>query len=80
LSNDVITKLKELDVMIIHADKTSLSSPLAKQITLDLKRVNRSSLPTNLIFPADPSKPGIMLPQNIPPNIMLEALEKATAD
>jgi thiol:disulfide interchange protein len=71
---EVLDKLEELDVLLIQADDTN-NDP---QITLDLRRYGRVGLPTNLIAPADPDKPLIIMPQSFGPKEALQALEQAS--
>jgi len=42
-----------------------------------MDRADRKSLPTNLIYPADPSRPAIMLPEYLTPDIVIKAIESA---
>lgn len=69
----VIARLEELDVILIKADNT------AKQQIIwdDLARYGRVGLPTNIVFPADPTLPGIIMPETISVEDALKALEKA---
>jgi hypothetical protein len=46
-------------------------------IQKDMNRADRKSLPTNLIYPADPTKPAIMLPEYLTPEIVINAIELA---
>lgn len=69
----MLSKLSELGVELIRADNTR-SQP---EINLDLKRFNRSNLPVNIIVPADPSQPYIVMPELISPQDALKALAKA---
>ena len=50
-----------------------------RQGCLDIARqlADRKSLPTNLIYPADPSRPAIMLPEYLTPDIVIKAIESA---
>lgn len=46
-------------------------------IYTDLARANRASLPTNLIYPANPEKPAIMMPEFLSPEIAIKGLRAA---
>lgn len=48
-----------------------------QEIKRDLARADRSVIPVNLIYPADPSKPAIMLEGPVSPKEALEAIRKA---
>ncbi|MDA7597638.1 hypothetical protein N8813_01795 [bacterium] len=65
--------MKELNVVLIKADATKPS----EAIDYDLFRFNRSNLPVNVIVPADPDQPLIMMPELISPKQALKALEIA---
>ncbi len=73
-SNDeVLEKLKELDVELIVVDDTSREERIAR----DLKRVNRSNIPVNLIYPPNyPEEPAILLEELISPDDALVALAR----
>ena len=45
-------------------------------IKRDLKRADRSIIPVNLVYPADPSKPAVLLEELISPEDALEALKR----
>ena len=75
-SQKVLDKLESLDVLLVKADATEVNA----QIDADLKRYGadgRQSLPVNIIVPADPDKPLIIMPELIGPDEALLALEKA---
>jgi thiol:disulfide interchange protein len=72
-SDAVNTLLKEFNVLVVTADNTD-GDELIKQ---DLDRADRKSLPTNIIYPADPAKPAIMLPEYLTPDIVIKALKVA---
>ena len=69
----VIARLEELDVILIKADNTAKD----QVIWDDLARYGRVNLPTNIVFPADPTLPGIIMPETISVEDALKALEKA---
>jgi len=74
-NQEVLDRLKELDVMLVQADNTARE----QVINDDLARFGRNNLPTNIIFPADPDAPAIILPELLDPATALEALEQAVA-
>ncbi|MDF1815798.1 MAG: hypothetical protein P1V20_26605 [Verrucomicrobiales bacterium] len=65
--------IKELDVDLIKADATSPRP----DIDQDLARFSRANLPTNIVVPADPNQPLIMMPEVIGPKEALKALKIA---
>ena len=50
-----------------------------QSINDDLKRYGRANLPVNLVVPADPSAPIIVMPEVFGPDEALQALEEASA-
>jgi thiol:disulfide interchange protein len=70
----VLDKLEELDVILIQVDNTAKS----QEISDDLERFGRFGLPTNLVYPADPEAPPIIMPEQISPAQALQALEQAS--
>jgi thiol:disulfide interchange protein len=70
---EVIAMLDKLDVELIQADKTKPRP----QIDLDLARFDRKNIPVNIIVPADPNQPLIMMPELIGPKEALQALKLA---
>lgn len=71
----VLDKLEELDVLLIKADNTKR----LQSINDDLKRYDRANLPVNLVAPADPNAPVIVMPEVFGPDEALKALEQAAA-
>jgi len=69
----VQTLLTDLNVLVVTADNTDGDEILKK----DMDRADRKSLPTNLIYPADPTRPAIMLPEYLTPDIVIKALRIA---
>lgn len=69
----MIAKLEELNVELIQADKTKPSA----EIDRDLSRFDRANIPVNIIVPADPNQPLIMMPEVISPKDALKALSMA---
>lgn len=69
---EVRARLKALNAVAFRADNTN-PNPL---IAAELKRFERAGVPLVLVFPADVSKPPIILPEILTPGIVLEALAK----
>ena len=72
-SDAVESILTKYNVLVVSADNTD-GDPIIKK---DMDRADRKSLPTNLIYPADPSRPAIMLPEYLTPDIVIKAIESA---
>ncbi len=68
--NDLLSKY---NVLVVTADSTDGDQIIKK----DMDRAGRKSLPTNLIYPADSTKPAIMLPEYLTPAIVIKALNLA---
>lgn len=66
-------KLKEINAETFIADFTDEDPTIAKE----LKRYGRPGVPLVLVFPADVSKPAIVLPPILTRSIVLDALDKA---
>ena len=58
---------------LIQADNTAHRA----DIELDINRFDRSNLPVNILIPADPDQPLIMMPEVISPADALKALDFA---
>lgn len=71
----VLDKLEELNVLLIKADNTDR----LQSINDDLKRYGRANLPVNIIAPADPDAPVILMPEFFGADEALEVLEQAVA-
>ena len=71
--DDLLQTLARHRVFLIKADHTNLD----EEITKELKKYGRFSIPTNLIFPADPEKEMIVLPELLTPEIVMAALNQA---
>ena len=69
----VLDRLEELDVLLIKADNTDK----LQSINDDLKRYCRANLPVNLVVPADPDAPIIVMPEVFGPDDALQALKEA---
>lgn len=70
---EVERRFKELGVVLITADWTRSD----EEITEALKSFGRSGVPLNVLYPADRTRPPIILPEVLTPQIVLDALEKA---
>lgn len=71
----VLDKLEELNVLLIQADNTDR----LQSINDDLKRYGRANLPVNVIAPANPDAPVILMPEVFGPADAIKALEQAAA-
>jgi len=71
-SDDVLAKLKELNVVLLRGDWTNRDP----KITAELARWNRSAVPFNLIYAPGKSDP-IILPELLTPGKVLEAFAQA---
>lgn len=69
----MIKELEELNVELVKADSTQPRPDIDR----DLARFDRSNLPVNIVVPADPSQPLIMLPEVIGADEALKALRIA---
>jgi len=58
---------------LIKADSTSPNPA----VDLDLTRFGRENIPVNIIVPADPNQPLIMMPELIGPSDAIKALKLA---
>ena len=72
-SDAVESILTKYNVLVVTADNTDGDAIIKR----DMDRADRKSLPTNLIYPADPSMPAIMLPEYLTPDIVIKAIESA---
>ncbi|MGE3310927.1 MAG: protein-disulfide reductase DsbD family protein [Limisphaerales bacterium] len=66
-------RLRAIHAVALKGDHTLL--PPA--ITEELQRHGRAGVPLVLVYPKDPSKPPLILPEVLTPGIVLEALEQA---
>lgn len=73
----VIDRLRELNVLLVKADKGDLA--VQDAINADLARYGRKTIPTNIIGPSNPDVPAIILPEYLNAERALEALEQAAA-
>jgi|TARA_B110000908_G_C10032234_1_gene347946 thiol:disulfide interchange protein len=72
-NKEILAKLKELNVLLIKADNTKR----LQTISDDFPRYGRVALPVNVIAPADPNAPVIVMPEVFGPEEALKALEEA---
>ena len=75
---EVIAELERLGVELVVADATDDTTERTQQIKRDLARTDRVALPVNLIYPADPKKPAILLEGPMFPKDALEALRRVS--
>jgi len=68
----VETRLKQLGAVALLGDYTKLPA----SITAELNRFNRAGVPLVLVFPADATRPPVVLPEALTPGIVLNALEQ----
>jgi len=73
----VVEKLKQLNAVALLADYTSFP----KEMTEELEKFGRSAVPMVLVYPADVSKPAMVLPEPLPfpapyASVILGVLEK----
>ncbi len=69
----MLEKLKELNVELVVVDDTLREERIAR----DLKRVDRSIIPVNLVYPANyPEEPAILLEALISPSDALDVLAR----
>ncbi|GIX50399.1 MAG: thiol:disulfide interchange protein [Limisphaera sp.] len=66
-------KLREIGAVAFLADYTHFSP----EIGAELKRFGRAGVPLVVVYPADPSKEPMVLPETLTPGIVLEALAQA---
>ncbi len=69
----VIAKLKELHAVPVIADWTKRDWMIGET----LAELGESGVPFNMVFPADPKRPAIVLPRVLTQGIVLKALEAA---
>jgi thiol:disulfide interchange protein DsbD len=69
-------KIKTLNIVPFLADNTD-ENPA---ITTELAKYKRAGVPLVVVFPADPNAPAIVLPEVLRPGLVLDALDKATAN
>ena len=69
----VRAKLREINAVALLGDYTKTPA----DITDELARFDRAGVPLVLVYPKDPAKPPMVLPELLTPGIVLEALAKA---
>lgn len=67
-------KLKAINAITLEADFTD-ADPI---IAAELRKFDRPGVPLVLVYPADKSRPPIILPPVLTPGIVMDALNKAT--
>jgi thiol:disulfide interchange protein DsbD len=72
-SQAVRDKVKEVNALPLLGDYTRFP----KNITEELNRYGRAGVPLVLVFPGDPAKPALVLPEAITPGMVVDALTKA---
>ena len=72
-SASVQKKLQELNALPLLGDYTRFPD----EITEELSRHGRAGVPLVLVYPADPNKPPIVLPEALTPGMVVSALEIA---
>ncbi len=75
-SQEVIDLVKEHDIELIKVDMT-LNDPVKKE---DLARADRQIIPVNLVYPANPARPAVLLEEAITSSQALKALRYALAE
>lgn len=75
IEKDVVRdKLKQINAVALVENSPVKSA----EVVAELNRYGRAGVPLNLVYPKDPSKPPILLPELIlTPDTVLEALDKA---
>ncbi len=74
-NQQVLARLKELNVLLVKADKTIKQS----EINADMARYNRVGLPLNIITPGTPGEKGIVLPERVLIEHVNQALDLASS-
>jgi len=70
----VLQKLAQIDAVTLGADFSKEDETIGKE----LEKFGRSAVPLVLVYPKDPQKPPIVLPDGyLTPKIVLDALDKA---
>lgn len=72
---EVRARLKALNALTLRADNTN-PNPL---ITAALKQHGRAGVPLVLVYPKDPNRPPLVLPEVLTPSLVLNALAEAAA-
>lgn len=65
-----------MNVLLLSADITDDTTESTQTIKADLARANRSIIPVNLVYPADPDEPAIILEELVTPEDALQALDR----
>jgi len=72
--SSVRKKLQEINAVTLLGDYTKLPPDIGEE----LEKFGRAGVPLVLVYPKDPSKPAIVLPEFLTPGLVLNALEKAS--
>lgn len=66
-------RLQAIDAVSLKGDHTLIPPAISEE----LQRFGRAGVPLVLVYPKDPSKPPVVLPEVLTPGIVLEALDQA---
>lgn len=72
-NDDVVAHLAKNRVILIKADMTDNNQRMRDE----LQSYGRQTVPTNLIFPADPKREVIVLPELLTPEVAITGLDRA---
>ncbi len=67
-------RVRELKATVFRGDYTDRDP----RITEELRKYKRAGVPLVLVFPPDPDRPALVLPELLTPSIVLDALEEAS--
>jgi thiol:disulfide interchange protein DsbD len=73
-SSSVRQKLQQLNAVTLLGDYTRFPDDIAEELT----RHGRAGVPLVLVYPADPDKPPIVLPEALTPGMVVSALDRTT--
>ena len=71
--DSVRAKLKEINAVALLADYTKLPAIM----TTELEKFGRAAVPLVVVYPKDPNRPPVVLPEILTPGIVLKALDEA---
>jgi thiol:disulfide interchange protein DsbD len=72
-SSAVLKKVRELNALPLLGDYTRFPDDITEELT----RHGRAGVPLVLVYPSNPNKPPIVLPEAITPGMVVNALEQA---
>jgi thiol:disulfide interchange protein len=72
-SSSVRKKVQELNAVALNGDYTRFPDDITEELT----RHGRAGVPLVLVYPSDPNKPPIVLPEALTPGMIVNALELA---